>query len=95
MPNVERYSLIIQRTIYTLSQKELGKIFEILSWRRKEKFSRTDREKNEEMQRLHAERSVFHTTRGRKASWRVQNLRGNCLIEKKRTACSIYDSTNA
>jgi len=77
-----RSSWIIQRIIYILKSEITGNFLEMLWCRKMESIIWADRVKNEEMQRVHAERSVLHTGTARKANLRGQNLRGNCLLWK-------------
>jgi hypothetical protein len=50
-------------------------------WRRREKFSWTDRVKNEVLQKVKKGRNVGHTIRQRKAKWICHIFRGTCFLK--------------
>ena len=67
---------------FKVDQKYL-KIFEMWCWRRIEKISRTDRERNEEILRsVKKERKNLNTIKIRKAEYIGYILRRNCLLQQ-------------
>jgi hypothetical protein len=56
--------------------------FEMWCWRIMEKFSWTDRVRNEEvLHRVKEDRNILHTIKRRKANWFGHILRRNCLLK--------------
>jgi hypothetical protein len=56
--------------------------FEMRCWRRMEKYSCTDRVRNEEvLHRVKEKRNILHTIKIRKANWIGHILRRNCLLK--------------
>ena len=67
-------------TLQKVGQKYLES-FEMWCWRRMEKISRINHERNEEvLQRAEEERNILHTIKRKKAYWNVHTLRRNCLL---------------
>jgi hypothetical protein len=68
-------------TLQKVDQKYLES-FEMWCWRRMEKFSWTDRVRNEEiLHRVKEERNILHKIKRRKANWIGHILRRNCLLK--------------
>jgi hypothetical protein len=68
-------------TLRKVVQKYLES-FEMWCCRRMEKFSWTDRVRNEEvLHRVKEERNILHTIRRRKANWIGHILHRNCLLK--------------
>ena len=69
-------------TLRTAIQKYLES-FEMWCWRRMEKKSWTDHERNEEvLLRANEQRNILHEIIKRKANWIGKILRRNCLLNK-------------
>ena len=57
--------------------------FEMWCWRRMEKISWTDHERNEEvLPRVNEQRNILHEIRKRKTNWIGHFLRRNCLLKQ-------------
>ena len=68
-------------TLWKVDQEYLES-FELLCWRKKEKISRIDRVRNEEvLYRVEEERNIIHTIKRRKADWIAYILRRKCLLK--------------
>ena len=63
-----------------MDQKYLGSS-EVWCWRRIEKIDRTDRVKNEEIQRVKEYRNIVHGVKRTKVNWVVHILLANCLLK--------------
>jgi hypothetical protein len=68
-------------TLRKVDQKYLES-FEMWCWRRMEKFSWTDRVRNEDvLHRVKEERNILYTITRRKVNWIGHILRRNCLLK--------------
>jgi hypothetical protein len=69
-------------TLRAVDQKHLES-FEMWCWRRMEKISCTDHERNEDvLLRVKEQRNILHEIRKRKANWTGRFLRRNCLLQR-------------
>jgi hypothetical protein len=68
-------------TLWKVDQEYLES-FELLCWRKKEKISRIDRVRNEEvLHRVEEERNIIHTIKRRIDDWIAYILRRKCLLK--------------